>query len=133
MLKRRLTSTCRFTRIKSSGSSASGTTVLAFRLNIAKKSSKYSNGCIHAPNTQVPALDWLCAKRSSNPTAAKSGSSPNRRGFNILFHIANGGGRRMTAQPFRFLLVEDNPADALLTKEALMTSNIAHVLDVATD
>ncbi len=39
----------------------------------------------------------------------------------------------MSAQPYHFLLVEDNPGDALLTKEALIAGNIDHVLDVATD
>ncbi len=102
---------------------------------------------------QAPVSDWRCARKSSSITREESGSTPSTailipRHSNLLHprnritpRRAEAGdhGLRSTivtyppARPVDVLLVEDDPGDELMTREAFEDNKIGNALHVVRD
>jgi hypothetical protein len=89
--------------------------------------------------TQEPASGFPSARRSWSATAVGSGWNRNR-GKDRRSVSASPQGRRIPVdkyetrgKPIEILLVEDNPGDVRLTREALKDANVLNTLHVARD
>src|SRR5512132_2799703 len=89
-------------------------------------------------HTRARASAWPCAGRSSSTTAAASGSTPRSRPAPVSASpCPRGRGMPMTehgeCQAVHVLLVEDDPGDVLMTREAFGHYKLRNVLHVVTD
>src|ERR1700741_3556457 len=95
---------------------------------ILNASSRYSNGCKLGRAIPGTVSAWPFAARSSSGTVAGSGSNRSQameQHFSSLFpalQVRNW--RRLRMSPIQVLLVEDNPGDARLAREALADSKL---------
>src|SRR4029453_2333475 len=103
-------------------------------------SSRSSSACTTRPHTRERVWGWQCARRSLNTTAAASGwtrrsppvpgsASPCPRRPRIRMRMTD----RRQGQAVDVLLVEDDPGDILMTKEAFGHYKIRNELHVVTD
>ena len=112
------------------GSSRCATTASASSRSTSSASSWCSSACTTRANIPAPASASPSARRSSSATAAASGSSRSRaraarsssRCRNNQKEAAHGG--HDEAAPVEILLVEDNPGDERLTREALKEGKV---------
>src|SRR3954452_9421347 len=131
--RRRRASTSRRRRKTRSGASASPTTASASSRSTSSASSCCSSACIPWASTPAPASALPSARRSPSATAGASGSSRNSapaarfisRYRRKTFHETRGR-KAMTdgRSPIEILLVEDNPGDERLTREALKEGRV---------
>src|SRR6185503_4206669 len=114
------------------------TTASASRRSTSSASSWCSSGCMTRASTRAPASAWRSARRWWTATAAAYGWSPvpaaaagsfSRYRRRKAFIMAE----RHPGAPVEILLVEDNPADVRLTKEALKEGKVFNNLHWAKD
>src|SRR5688500_5927626 len=91
-------------------------------------------------STGAPASAWRCARRSWNTTAAACGWTPpsprGRRSAGRCLSTSKGIFKMTQSVPGReivVLLVEDDPGDVLMTKEAFEDYKVHNQLHVVND
>src|SRR5258705_5699113 len=124
-----------------SGCSPARTTASASRQSTRSGSSRSSSGCTLEAPTRARASAWPWSGRSLSTTAAGSGWTPRLPGRGVRLRSPC---RRIHPQKDRtmtdallnvidVLLVEDDPGDVLMTREAFEQHKVANHLHVVTD
>ena len=124
---------------RESGSAASPTTASGSSRASQRRSSCSSSGSTVATLTKELASAWHYPRRSSSFTAGASGSTRvivQVRACVLLFRFQRGRFSMNMAHEgtaINILLVEDDPGDVLITREALATAKILHSLAIVDD
>ena len=122
--------------VTAAGVSLSKTMESASTLDILNRFSVSSNAFMEATSMRAPELDWQFAIRSWNAMVGGSGWNPNPAGdplFSSLFSSERAKPANERLEESVILLVEDNPGDVLLVREALREHGLTNELLVLTD
>src|SRR2546422_2728008 len=112
------------------GNSRCATTASASSRSTSSASSWCSSACTTRASTREPGSAWRSSRRWSSATAAASGCSPSPAPApRFISPCRKRGKPRMDdatkgSRPVEILLVEDNPGDERLTREALKEGKV---------
>src|SRR5207245_4928740 len=112
------------------GNSRCATTASASSRSTSSASSWCSSACTTRASTREPGSAWRSSRRWSSATAAAAGCSPSpARAPRFISPCRKRGKPRMDdatkgSRPVEILLVEDNPGDERLTREALKEGKV---------
>jgi len=109
----------------------SRTTALACHPLTGRQSLGYSNGYIRLPSTPVPGWASPFANASSNAIEVQSGSNQNPDGDRDS--LSAFPDENLSQQVYSILIIEDNPTDIFLIKEALRIHGIRAELQIIED